>query len=240
MLALAKLPMCPSRAVAPIVGAFAQVAEPRTADVNRGRIRHASMSEPPARGREADGAARSENGDETLIRRLATGTDEAALSELYDRYQATMYGLAMRITNDAGLAQDAVQEAFVGIWRNAARYEESKAAVRTWILSITHHRAIDLVRRRRPTSPLPETEVATPALTAPDVWPEVARAADAVEVRSAMGTLPDEQRRVIEMAYFEGLTQVEIADRTGAPLGTVKSRARLGLSQLRRALEPTR
>jgi RNA polymerase sigma-70 factor (ECF subfamily) len=198
------------------------------------------MGEPPAARRDADGAARSETGDETLIKRLASGTDEAALSELYDRYQATMYGLAMRITNDAGLAQDAVQEAFVGIWRNAGRYEESRSAVRTWILSITHHRAIDLVRRRRPTSELPEMDTLDKALMAPDVWPEVARAEDAVEVRSAMGLLPDEQRRVIEMAYFEGLTQVEIADRTGAPLGTVKSRARLGLSQLRRALEPSR
>jgi RNA polymerase sigma-70 factor (ECF subfamily) len=198
------------------------------------------MGESPTSGREADGAARSESGDETLLKRLATGTDEAALSELYDRYQAAMYGLAMRITNDAGLAQDAVQEAFVGIWRNAARYEESRSAVRTWILSITHHRAIDLVRRRRPTSPLPETEFATPALTAPDIWPEVARAADADAVKVALGLLPDEQRRVIELAYFEGLTQVEIADRTGAPLGTVKSRARLGLSLLRRALESSR
>jgi RNA polymerase sigma-70 factor (ECF subfamily) len=177
--------------------------------------------------------------DEALLVSLADGADQAALSELYDRYQAVMYGLAMRITNDAALAQDAVQEAFVGVWRNASRYTPGRASVRTWILSITHHRAIDLVRRRRPTNPLPEADepVTTAALTAPDVWPEVERAVDAAAVRSAIGELPELQREAIEMAYFQGLTQVEIASRTGAPLGTVKSRVRLGLQQMRRVLE---
>src|SRR4051812_38974031 len=136
--------------------------------------------------------------DEELVDRLAAGPDEAALSELYDRYQAAMYGLAMRITNDAALAQDAVQEAFVGVWRNAARYAVGRASVRTWMLSIAHHRAIDIVRRRRATSPLPEIDEINAALTAPDVWPEVARAADAGEVRRAMASLPDAQRQAIQ------------------------------------------
>jgi len=176
--------------------------------------------------------------DEQLVGRLAAGPDEAALSELYDRYQGAMYGLAMRITNDTGLAQDAVQEAFVGVWRNAARYAEGRASVRTWILSITHHRAIDMLRRRRATSPLPEAEEPVgESLTTPDVWPEVARAADAAAVRQAMSELPDSQREAIELAYFGGLTQVEIADRAQIPLGTVKSRVRLGLGALRRSLE---
>src|SRR3954464_11312247 len=113
--------------------------------------------------------------DEELVDRLAAGPDEAALSELYDRYQAAMYGLAMRITNDAALAQDAVQEAFVGVWRNAGRYASDRASVRTWMLSITHPRAIDVVRRRRATPPLPEPDEPSmsAALVAPDVWPEV-------------------------------------------------------------------
>jgi RNA polymerase sigma-70 factor (ECF subfamily) len=175
--------------------------------------------------------------DEDLVGRLAAGPDEAALSELYDRYQAAMYGLAMRITNDAGLAQDAVQEAFVGVWRNAARYAQGRASVRTWMLSIAHHRAIDIVRRRRAVSPLPEIEEANEALTAPDVWPEVARAADARAVRAALDMLPDAQRQAIELAYFSGLTQTEIAERENVPLGTVKSRVRLGLGALRRAME---
>jgi RNA polymerase sigma-70 factor (ECF subfamily) len=175
--------------------------------------------------------------DVELVGRLAAGPDEAALSELYDRYQAAMYGLAMRITNDSALAQDAVQEAFVGVWRNAGRYAKARASVRTWMLSITHHRAIDIVRRRRPVSALPEVEEAAEALTAPDVWPEVARAADAAAVRAAIATLPDSQRQAIELAYFSGLTQTEIASRENVPLGTVKSRVRLGLGALRRALE---
>ena len=177
----------------------------------------------------ADSAATAATTDEELLGRLAAGVDEAALSELYDRYQAAMYGLAMRITNDAALAQDAVQEAFVGVWRNAARYAEGRASVRTWMLSITHHRAIDILRRRRATSPLPEVEDGNEALTAPDVWPEVARAADADAVRGALAGLPDAQRQAIELAYFGGLTQTEISQRESVPLGTVKSRVRLGL-----------
>jgi RNA polymerase sigma-70 factor, ECF subfamily len=187
----------------------------------------------------ADGAAQVGTPDEVLLERLVAGVDENALSELYDRYQGSMYGLAMRITGDAQMAQDAVQEAFVGVWRNAARYTETRASVRTWMMSITHHRAIDLVRRRRPSSPLPETETVGEAFMTPDVWPEVARAADAEAVRQALSTLPDAQRETIELAYFEGLTQVEIAERTQAPLGTIKSRVRLGLLQMRRLLEDT-
>jgi RNA polymerase sigma-70 factor, ECF subfamily len=187
----------------------------------------------------ADGAAQVGTPDEVLLERLVAGVDENALSELYDRYQGSMYGLAMRITGDAQMAQDAVQEAFVGVWRNAARYTETRASVRTWMMSITHHRAIDLVRRRRPSSPLPETETVGEVFRTPDVWPEVARAADAEAVRQALSTLPDAQRETIELAYFEGLTQVEIAERTQAPLGTIKSRVRLGLLQMRRLLEDT-
>jgi RNA polymerase sigma-70 factor (ECF subfamily) len=175
--------------------------------------------------------------DEELLARLAAGLDEAALSQLYDRYQGVMYGLAMRITNDAALAQDAVQEAFTGVWRNATRYEQNRSSARTWLLSITHHRAIDIVRRRRPAAPLPEVDEVHEALTAPDLWPEVARAADAAAVRNAVAALPDAQREAIELAYFGGLTQTEIAARVQIPLGTVKSRVRLGLAALRRALE---
>lgn len=184
-----------------------------------------------------DGGRAAGPSDEHLLERLAAGPDERALSDLYDRYQAQMYGLAMRITRDPALAQDAVQEAFVGVWRNAARYATGRSTVRTWMLSIAHHRAIDIVRRRRPTTTLPEVETAEPALTTPDVWPEVAHALDRDVVASALATLPDAQREAIQLAYFEGLTQVEIAARTDTPLGTVKSRVRLGLLAMRRVLE---
>lgn len=173
--------------------------------------------------------------DEALLEWVASG-EQGALAQLYDRYQGLMHGMATRITGDATLAQDVVQDAFVGIWRNAARYMSSRASARTWILSITHHRAVDALRRRRPTTEMPEPDTAPAQLVLPDIWPEVSRRLDAEAVRSALDGLPDNQRQAIELAYFSGLTQQEIADRTEAPLGTVKSRVRLGLLQLRRAL----
>ena len=149
-----------------------------------------------------------------------------------------MYGMATRITGDPSVAQDVVQDAFVGIWKNASRYTSDRASARTWILSITHHRAVDIIRRRRPTVEMPEGEApSTPSqLLLPDIWPEVSQRIDADVVREALAALPLAQRQAIELAYFGGLTQQEIAVRTDAPLGTVKSRVRLGLLQLRRAL----
>ncbi len=149
-----------------------------------------------------------------------------------------MYGMATRITGDPALAQDVVQDAFLGIWRNAARYASARASARTWILSITHHRAVDAVRRRRPTVEMPEPDApATPSqLVMPGIWPEVSQRIDADSVRAALRALPPVQREAITLAYFSGLTQQEIAQRTDAPLGTVKSRVRLGLLQLRRLL----
>ena len=145
-----------------------------------------------------------------------------------------MYGLALRITNDPMLAQDVVQEALLGVWRNASRFEPGKASGRTWIMAITHHRAVDATRRRRPTVELPEPEMPPPAaLTVPDIWEEVASRLDSSTIRSALARLSDVQRQAIELAYFGGLTQQEIAERTSAPLGTVKSRVRLGLLALR-------
>lgn len=173
--------------------------------------------------------------DREVLGRVAAGELDA-LEELYDRYKALAYAIALRITADTGLAEDAVQEAFLGAWRNAARFERGKASVKTWLLSIVHHRAVDAVRRRRPTSELPAAEEAPAYLAVPDVWGEVAGRLDGQEVRNALMTLPSPQREAIEMAYFDGLTQQEIAVRTSAPLGTVKSRMRLGLLALRRSL----
>lgn len=164
--------------------------------------------------------------------------DQQAVGELYDRHGASMYGLAMRVTSDAALAQDVVQDAFVSIWRNASRFDPARGSARTWIMSITHHRAIDLLRRRRPAQGLPDPELPPPAsLVTPDIWDDVAARVDAGRVRWAMSTLSGVQREAIEMAYFGGLTQQEIALRTNAPLGTVKSRIRLGLLAMRAALD---
>ena len=174
--------------------------------------------------------------DRAVLARVAAG-DLDALEELYDRYKTMAYSIAYRITNDATLAEDVVQDAFLGAWRNAARYLEGRGSVKTWLLSIVHHRAIDAIRRRRPTTQLPEREdVPPPALTLPDVWAEVAAGLDADAVRGALAALSDVQREAIELAYFGGLTQQEIAVRTGTPLGTIKSRMRLGLLAMRRSL----
>jgi RNA polymerase sigma factor (sigma-70 family) len=176
--------------------------------------------------------------DEQLLAKVAAG-DAAALATLYGRYQAMSYALAMRITADGSLAEDAVQEAFLGVWRNAARFSSVRAAGRTWILAIVHHRSIDAVRRRRPTNELPDSDATPPrSLVMPDVWPEIAGRLDREAIRRGLAGLPVAQREAIELAYYGGLTQQEIAARTGAPLGTVKSRVRLGLLALREALLP--
>jgi RNA polymerase sigma-70 factor (ECF subfamily) len=180
----------------------------------------------------------TDDADRAALERIARG-ELGALDDLYERYKTMAYSIAFRITNDATLAEDVVQDAFLGAWRNAARYIEGRGSVKTWLLSIVHHRAIDAVRRRRATVDLPDgSDAPPPALRMPDVWAEVAASLDAAEVRAALASLTDVQREAIELAYFGGLTQVEIADRTGTPLGTVKSRMRLGLLAMRRVLSP--
>jgi len=175
--------------------------------------------------------------DRAVLVRISGG-ELAALEELYDRYKTMAYSIAYRITNDATLAEDVVQDAFLGAWRNAARYVEARGSVKTWLLSIVHHRAIDAIRRRRPTSELPEIDAGLPeALTLPDVWAQVSASLDSEAVRGALVALSDVQREALELAYFGGFTQQEIAERTGTPLGTVKGRMRLGLLAMRRALE---
>ena len=178
--------------------------------------------------------------DETLLAGLAAGRLDA-LDTLYDRYRSMAFGIARRITADDVLAEDVVQEAFLGAWRSADRYVAGRGSVRTWLLSIVHHRAIDAVRRRRPASELPaeqEGQRTPEALVLPDVWGEVAGRLDRDAIATALAALPDAQREALELAYWSGLTQVEIAERTGVPLGTVKGRVRLALVSMRRLLGP--
>jgi RNA polymerase sigma factor (sigma-70 family) len=192
-----------------------------------------TQADPPLRLRVSSAA---DEADRAVLVRLAEGELDA-LEDLYDRYKTMAYSIAYRITNDATLAEDVVQDAFLGVWRNAARYVEGRGSVKTWLLSIVHHRAIDAIRRRRPTTELPDVELPPPAaLRAPDVWAEVSAGLDAETVQRALATLSAVQREAIELAYFGGLTQQEICERTGTPLGTVKSRMRLGLLAMRRSL----
>jgi RNA polymerase sigma-70 factor, ECF subfamily len=181
-------------------------------------------------------AVPADDADRDVIARVAAG-EATALEELYDRYRTMAYSIALRVTGDAAAAEDVVQEAFVGAWRNAGRYLEGRGSVKTWLLSIVHHRAVDAVRRRRATTELPDRDAPPPeALTLPDIWPEVAGRMLRLEILAALRTLSDVQREAIELAYFGGLTQQEIATRTETALGTVKSRMRLGLLALRREL----
>lgn len=172
------------------------------------------------------------------LRRIQDG-DAGALGVLYDLYGGIAYGLARRITGDESAAEDVVQEAFIAAWRNARRFDASRATVRTWLLSIVHHKAVDSVRRRAVRSERTLPEVAAEVLPAPERTDEAAeRQVDAEAVRSALAEIPEDQRQVIELAYYSGLTYVEVAARMSIPVGTVKSRMRLGLEKLRAALAP--
>jgi RNA polymerase sigma-70 factor, ECF subfamily len=192
--------------------------------------------EATAVGTAAPAAQIGEPQDVQLVEEIARG-EPHALTTLYDRYRTMAYSLAFRVTGDTSLAEDVVQEAFLGLWRNAGRYSSVRASVRTWLLAIVHHRAIDALRRRRATSQLPDGDAVPPmSLVMPDVWPEVAGRLDREQVRRALEAISQPQREAIALAYYGGLTQQEIATRTGTPLGTVKSRVRLGLLALRHAL----
>lgn len=156
-----------------------------------------------------------------------------ALGTLYDRYGRIAFGLAYRMLGDAAGAEEVVQDAFMRVWRRAGSFDQERGGARAWLLTIVHHCAIDHTRRRatRQTGEL-DFDALEPVLEAPDIWIDVLDGLRAESVRTALAGLPEEQRRAIELAYFDGLTQGEIAAQTGAPLGTVKSRMRLGLRKL--------
>jgi RNA polymerase sigma factor (sigma-70 family) len=171
--------------------------------------------------------------DEAVVAIAARG-EEAGLAELYDRYGRVAYGLALRIVRDPSLAEDAVQEAFLTVWRSAARFSPERAKASTWLLTFVHRRAVDLVRReeRRRAEPLPDEEAASAPATDEVAWLQLERE----RVQSALRALPDQQREALELAYYGGFTQSELADRLGQPLGTIKSRMFAGLGRLRELL----
>jgi len=175
--------------------------------------------------------------DEDVMTLVQDG-DPRAFEVLYDRHSGAAFSLAYRMVGNRVTAEDVSQEAFLSIWRSRLRYRSDRGSVRTWVLGIVHHRAIDALRRnlvherRRATAEGLEERQEAPELT--DV--EVARRDEARQVRSAIGTLPSEQSRVVELAYFGGFTHSQIAEMLGTPIGTVKGRMRLGLEKLRREL----
>ena len=185
------------------------------------------------------GSAGTDVDDREDLRRLAAGDGDAA-ARLYDRHARAVYSLALRIVNDEGDAEDVVQEVFAQAWRQAARYDASRGVVAAWLLMMARSRAIDKLRsaRARPDSrgvDDPRAIDDMPAVVR-DAPSRIIDAENARLAQRALAELPLLQRLVIELAYYEGLTQREIADRLEQPLGTVKSRLRLGLLKLRDAL----
>jgi RNA polymerase sigma-70 factor, ECF subfamily len=169
--------------------------------------------------------------DEALLS-LVAASDEQALAELYDRFGGVAYSLALRILRDDALAQDAVQEAFLAVWRTADRFLAERARASTWILTLVHRRAVDLVRReeRRRAEPLE----GAPEPPAPESVDEEATSRFRRRVvQEALRRLPTEQRQLLELGYYGGLTQSQLAEQLGQPLGTVKSRMFAGLTRLR-------
>ena len=170
---------------------------------------------------------------------LVRSGDARAFETVYDRHGGAAFSLAYRMVANRAVAEDVVQEAFLSIWRSRLRYDQERGSVRTWVLGIVHHRTIDVLRRnlvhdrRRTSDDGLEERHEAPERT--DV--EVARRDEARSVRAAIEKLPDEQTKVIEMAYFGGFTHVQIAEMLGEPVGTIKGRMRLGLEKLRRQLQ---
>jgi RNA polymerase sigma factor (sigma-70 family) len=167
--------------------------------------------------------------DEALLALCSRG-DEAALGELYDRYGRVAYGLALRIVRDRSLAEDAVQEAFLGVWRSAGSFLAEQGKPSTWILTLVHRRAVDLVRReeRRRADPIDEMAEPSGEATDEEAWLRAQRQV----VQAALQKLPPAEREALELAYYGGFTQSELAERLGQPLGTIKSRMFTGLKRL--------
>ena len=177
--------------------------------------------------------------DEELMALVAKG-QARAFETIYERHGGAAFSLAYRMCGSRSLAEDVAQEAFLSIWRSGGRYDRARGSVRTWVLGIVHNRAIDALRRtvvqeRRRASD-EGIEERFEARERTEV--EAARREEASTIRGMLQTLPDEQSRVIELAYFGGFTHSEIAEMLGAPIGTVKGRMRLGLEKLRGQLAP--
>ncbi len=182
----------------------------------------------------------AELSDEALIHAIAA-KEVWAMDQLYERYNRLLYSLAFRMVSDHQIAEDLLQESFLSVWRNAASYSRQMGEVRSWLVSIIHHRTIDYLRSMRRRAGLNNATLddveRDESVATPDVWDEVWLSIQSAQVRNALTQLSKEQRKVIEMGYFQGWTHSEIAEGLQIPLGTVKARMRLGLMHLKRILQ---
>jgi RNA polymerase sigma-70 factor (ECF subfamily) len=170
--------------------------------------------------------------DTELLSRVGQG-DENAMETVFRRYSGPVYSVALRVLHDSGQAEDVLQEIFLQLWRKPAAFVQGRGSLGAWLVVVTRNRAIDLLRRRKLTDSVDDVVLASPINVADDAE----RNAMMEKVRGVLSNLPQEQRKSLELAYFEGLSHTEIASRTGDPLGTVKTRIRQALISLRKAFE---
>ena len=178
-------------------------------------------------------------GSDARMLDLLARAEPEGIEMLYDRYSALAYTLAFRVLNDAGAAEDVVQEAFLSVWRRASTYRSDRGSLRTWVCSIVHHRALDRLRgragRARQDLALEHAPIAVTSVS--DTWDQVVEVLEREQLKTALSELSMEQRETIELAYYGGYSQTEISDLMQVPLGTVKGRTRLALRKLRGLLE---
>ncbi|MGI8999386.1 MAG: RNA polymerase sigma factor [Candidatus Limnocylindria bacterium] len=177
--------------------------------------------------------------DAQLADRIRTG-DTEALGDLYDRYSSTATATALRVVGSREEAEDVVHDAFVAVWRKIDRFDADRGALRAWLMTVVRNRAIDTVRARRASIDVDDADERSLLRTGPNpTWEAALTRASAGDLRTAMASLPDEQRQALELAYFEGYTYREVAELTGVPAGTANGRLRLALGKLRDALSGT-
>ncbi len=171
--------------------------------------------------------------DAAILARIVA-RDPRGIELLYDRFAGVAFAVAYRLIGERGRAEDVVQEAFLNVWRHGATYDTRRGTVRAWLLTVVHHRAVDVRRSMRAKAGADTALDDAPHLTArDDTLGAVVRGMEHERVRRALDALPPEQRQIVDLAYFGGLSQTEISARTGIPLGTVKGRTRLALGKLR-------
>ncbi len=171
-------------------------------------------------------------GDVQWLLRVKAG-DQQAMTDVFDRYSGMVYSVALRVLKDPGQAEDVMQEIFFQVWKNPGLFVEGRGSLGAWLAVMTRNRAIDAVRRRKPTDPVEDVVLTSST----DLDSEVERNAMMEKVREVLKGLPLEQQKSVELAFFEGLTHVEIAAMTGDPLGTVKTRIRAALISVRKAMQ---
>ena len=168
--------------------------------------------------------------DAALVARLRAG-DQSAMADLYDRYSGVVYGVALRVLANATAAEDVVQEVFLQLWRNPQTFDAERGRLAPWLAVIARNRAIDHLRKRPAEADIDELPISTGV----DLESDAAQKFAVDKVRGVLSSLPQDQRKALEMAFFEGMTHTEIAGKTGEPLGTIKTRIRTGLLALRKA-----